>query len=176
MSAPGLPPAANSGVQPIATGRDLGNRDAVDDVCQDVWAAVARGLPAFRGDAPLRAWILAIARHKTFDAWQRSGGWSTLDSQLADGGPLANVFGVHPPTTPSRALSRRRRMAALHAAFERLRPDDRELLELRFMLDLKPAEIVHVLGTPLPANTIAQRIVRATQRLRHQLVGTGVTA
>ena len=152
------------------------DRTAVDDVCQDIWAAVARGLPAFRGDAPLRAWILGIARHKTLDAWQRNGACSTLDSQLGDGGPLAALFGIHPPTTPSRALARRRRAAALHAAFEKLRPEDRELLELRFMLDLKPAEIAHVLETPVSANAIAQRIVRATQRLRHELIELGLTA
>ena len=130
----------------------------------------------FRGDAPLRAWILGIARHKTLDAWQRNGACSTLDSQLGDGGPLAALLGIHPPTTPSRALARRRRAAALHAAFEKLRPEDRELLELRFMLDLKPAEIAHVLETPVSANAIAQRIVRATQRLRHELIELGLTA
>lgn len=153
----------------------VGDRAVVDDVCQDIWAAVARGLPAFRGDAPLRAWILAIARHKTLDAWQRRGACSTLDSQLGDGGPLACLLGIHPPTTPSRALSRRRRAAALRAAFEKLRPEDRELLELRFMLDLKPAEIAHVLAPHVAANTIAQRIVRATQRLRQELIDSGVT-
>src|SRR5689334_11680410 len=98
----------------------IGDRDTVDDVCQDIWAAVARGLPTFRGDAPLRAWILGIARHKTFDAWRRAVPCSTLDSQLGDGGPLADLLGIRPPTTPSRALSRHRRAAVLRAAFARL--------------------------------------------------------
>jgi RNA polymerase sigma-70 factor, ECF subfamily len=152
----------------------VGNH-AVDDVCQDIWAAALSGLPAFRGDAPLRAWIFAIARHKTLDAWQRSGACSTLDSQLGDGGPLAGLLGIHPPTTPSRALSRRRRAIAVRAALKRLRPEDRELLDLRFMYDLKPAEIAHILELRIPANTIAQRIVRAMQRLRHELIDGGLT-
>jgi RNA polymerase sigma-70 factor (ECF subfamily) len=38
--------------------------DLVDDVVQDVFLAALRGLSTFLGNAPLRSWLLGIARHK----------------------------------------------------------------------------------------------------------------
>jgi RNA polymerase sigma-70 factor, ECF subfamily len=38
--------------------------DLVDDVVQDVFLAALRSLPTFLGNAPLRSWLLGIARHK----------------------------------------------------------------------------------------------------------------
>lgn len=49
-----------------------------------------------------------------------------------------------------------------------MEPDQRELLELRFVFDLKPAEIADLLGAP-GSNAISQRIVRAANRLRQLL-------
>ena len=38
--------------------------DLVDDVVQDVFLAALGGLSSFLGNAPLRSWLLGIARHK----------------------------------------------------------------------------------------------------------------
>src|ERR671914_1689173 len=38
--------------------------DLVDDVVQDVFLAALGSLSTFRGNAPLRSWLLGIARHK----------------------------------------------------------------------------------------------------------------
>jgi RNA polymerase sigma-70 factor, ECF subfamily len=38
--------------------------DLVDDIVQDVFLAALRGLAGFAGNAPLRSWLLGIARHK----------------------------------------------------------------------------------------------------------------
>ncbi len=38
--------------------------DLVDDVVQDVFLAALAGLSKFLGNAPLRSWLLGIARHK----------------------------------------------------------------------------------------------------------------
>lgn len=49
--------------------------DKVDDLTQEIFLAAWRGLPDYRGDSPLRAWLLGIARHKVEDyyrAWFRA--------------------------------------------------------------------------------------------------------
>jgi RNA polymerase sigma-70 factor (ECF subfamily) len=153
----------------------IGRRADAADVCQDVWAAVGRALSGGSGEAPTRAWIFGVARHKTIDVWRHDGGLETLDTQLREGGPLASLMGVRAPTTPSRVLSRKRRGATLRAALAELRPEDRELLELRFVHDLKPAEIAGVLDGEIDPNTIAQRVVRATRRLRAALLEAGLS-
>ena len=38
--------------------------DLVDDVVQDVFLAALGSLSSFLGNAPLRSWLLGIARHK----------------------------------------------------------------------------------------------------------------
>ncbi len=149
--------------------RDRVGAHAAADVCQEVWAAVATGLSGFRFDAEPRVWLLGIARHKSLDAWRRAGAAAeSLHSDLARGGPLASLLGVHTAPTPTRELSRKERAASLRAALDALAEDERELLELRFGLGLKPAEISAVLGGVAP-NTISQRILRTVRRLRAAL-------
>ena len=141
---------------------------SVADVCQEVWAAVAAALAAERDVADARLWILGIARHKSLDGW-RQRETTSLHSDLAAGGVLAPLFGVRSVTTPSRELSRVQRTAALRRALDRLDAEERELVHLRFVLGLKPGEIVALLGAEVAANTISQRIVRAVRRLRRAL-------
>ena len=45
--------------------------ERVDDVVQDVFVAALGSLAAFRGSAPLRTWLLGIARHKVEDYYRR---------------------------------------------------------------------------------------------------------
>jgi RNA polymerase sigma-70 factor (ECF subfamily) len=146
----------------------LGAGGDPEDVCQEVWAAVSTGLGRFRFESAARVWILSIARNKTLDAWRRHQAFDTIDSQLARGGPLASLLGIRTAPTPTRELERRRRAEALHAALAQLDAGSRELLELRFVLGLKPAEIATLLGG-LDPNTVSQRIVRAARRLRQAL-------
>jgi RNA polymerase sigma-70 factor (ECF subfamily) len=62
--------------------------DAVDDVVQDVFLAALGGLSGFLGDAPLRSWLLGIARHKV-EAYYRQ--------RLREPEPLADGDDVSEP-------------------------------------------------------------------------------
>lgn len=141
-----------------------------DDVCQDTWEAARAALPAYRFAALPRVWLLSIARRKAIDAHRGAERPVTLDSRT-EHTPLAELVGLRRPETPSRELHLRQRSRVLAEALARLRPDERELLELRYVVGLKPAEIVRVLAADAPANTISQRIVRIVARLRSELAG-----
>jgi RNA polymerase sigma-70 factor (ECF subfamily) len=45
--------------------------ESVDDVVQEVFLAAWRGLKTYTGEAPLRTWLLGIARHKVEDYYRR---------------------------------------------------------------------------------------------------------
>lgn len=45
--------------------------DAVDDLVQEVFLTAWRSLDRYEGQAPLRAWMLGIARHKVQDHYRR---------------------------------------------------------------------------------------------------------
>lgn len=45
----------------------LGDRDAADDLTQETFLRAIRSLPSYRGDAPFRVWLFAIARRVVAD-------------------------------------------------------------------------------------------------------------
>ena len=49
----------------------LVDRQSADDLTQDVYARAITALPRFRGDSPVRLWLLGIARHVCVDEVRR---------------------------------------------------------------------------------------------------------
>jgi RNA polymerase sigma-70 factor, ECF subfamily len=137
------------------------------DVCQEVWVAVQKALPAFRFESALRTWVLHIARHKIIDGWRDRTLEETLGSELADGVGLP-LRSSSRRSTPSRLLHEKQRAQVLKRALAELDGAERELLEMRYVLGLKPGEISHVLGD-VASNTVSQRIVRIVRRLHSRL-------
>jgi RNA polymerase sigma-70 factor (ECF subfamily) len=140
---------------------------SVDDVCQEVWLAAREAWPRYRGECTPRVWLRVLARNKVIDVWRRRPDAVTLSSSLADAPEVAKTFGVKAATTPSRKLARAEASRDLARALATLDADDREMLALRFLDGLKPAEIALVVG--VRANTVSQRIVRTVRRLREVL-------
>jgi RNA polymerase sigma factor (sigma-70 family) len=146
-----------------------------DDICQETWAAAMKALPRFRFDASPRVWLFGIAKRKVFDAGRRRrrAPLTPMDerTEFLAGFPL----GIR-PETPTRRLARQERASVLERALAAWRPADRELLELRYVCDLKPREIVAVLGLGESPNTVSQRLLRLTKRLREQIAKDDVVA
>ena len=63
------------------------NTALVEDMVQDVFIDALRGLPRYRGEAPLRHWLLAIARHKVQDYYRGR----VLEVPLEDDGQLPSA-------------------------------------------------------------------------------------
>jgi RNA polymerase sigma-70 factor (ECF subfamily) len=66
--------------------RLLPREDIVEDVVQEVFLDAWRSLAAFRGDSPLRVWLLGIARHKVQDYFRarlREADFSEGDTEAA---------------------------------------------------------------------------------------------
>lgn len=147
-------------------------RDDADDVLQDIWVAVGRTLAGFRFEASPRGWLLTIARRKLIDAWREHQPVVGLDDQLADDDAVVALQGV--ASSPRSAALRDERRGAVQRALATLAPDERELLELRYVGELTPAEIGEALEQR--ANTVSQRLVRALRRLRAALIADEVFA
>jgi RNA polymerase sigma-70 factor (ECF subfamily) len=139
----------------------------VEDICQEVWRSVHRGLPRFRFEAPLRAWLFGIAARRLIDVARQGPVDDRVDTARATA--IADSL-----TGPLSRLLREERAAAVRAAIARCDPEDAELLHLRFTLDLKPAEISYLRAAetgqpPEPANTVAKRIARLLVKLGREL-------
>lgn len=119
-----------------------------DDVTQDVYLRAWRALPAFRGDASARTWLLAIARRACADSVRRSVRRRRLERRVrAEAGTTATEV-------PDGAG-----VGALDGLVEHLAPPRREAFVLTQLLGCSYEEAAEVCGVPV--GTIRSRVARA---------------
>ena len=136
--------------------RALGNPELADEVAQE---CIVRAFHALRSSRPdrLGPFVAGIARHVILDMIRARPREVPLDA-LA---PAAEPQAVADPLVLLCDASER---ARVHAALDRLAPEDRDLLRLVYFEELTPTEIAKRLG--VPAERIRQRKRRALGRLR----------
>jgi len=165
----------------------VGDRARAEDVAQEAWLGVVRGLGRFEGRSSLKTWLFRILVNcaKTRAVREaRSVPFSDLgDVDLADGGPSVEPERFHGAghriaghwSDPPRAwddLPEERLLAAetrgvLGRAIEALPPGQRAVVTLRDVEGLSAAEVCNMLGL----SETNQRVLlhRARSRLRQAL-------
>jgi RNA polymerase sigma-70 factor (ECF subfamily) len=134
----------------------------LDDMAQETFVRVWRGLKAFRGDSSFRTWLYGIAMnvirtHRVRRSTLRSRFWSA--SSADEGDPLERLPS-HESGVEQAVIMRDGIDRALRSLPEELR----EALVLRDIQGLEYREIADALGIPI--GTVESRIFRARQRLR----------
>jgi len=138
----------------VIADRVLGDRQLLDDALQEVAIKALRGLPSYRGDAPLGAWLCRIATTTCLDYLRRS---RPEDLTAPDAMPEP----VSGRPDPADRLDARERLAAALAAL----PADQRVAVLlidQFGYDYRTA--AEALGVPV--GTAASRVAAARARLR----------
>jgi RNA polymerase sigma-70 factor (ECF subfamily) len=134
-----------------------------DDVVQEAFVAAYRALPRFRASEAFRPWLLRIVVNQTHNALRGRRRARALVDRAATW--YDDVLGDEPA---SNALTVERRDVLVRALGD-LRASDREILALRYLLDLSEAEAATALK--LPKGTVKSRTARALDRLRVVLAG-----
>ena len=128
--------------------------EAAEDVQQEVWLAVYRGLAGLADPSAFRTWLFRTTRHRAIDHLRRLRRERELF--VADGEePLAAATEEAGPPPE---------LADFGPALAALAPIHREVLQLRFLDQLSYAEIALVTGCPL--GTVRSRLHVARERLR----------
>jgi RNA polymerase sigma-70 factor (ECF subfamily) len=140
----------------------LVDEPGADDLAQDVFLRAVRSLPAFRGEASARTWLLAIARNTCMDELRTRTRRRRRDASLR-----AAVAVPVPVAEASQEIG-------VHDALARLRPERREAFVLTQMLGLSYRDAAAVCGCP--PGTIRSRVSRARADLLHALDQAGRTA
>jgi RNA polymerase sigma-70 factor (ECF subfamily) len=132
------------------------NGAQAEDLAQETLLRAWRHFDALRGRDvnAQRAWLLRALRHRAVEAWRR---WR----QQPDTGDGADRERAAADGTPS-AL----RLDVL-AALGELDPDDREIVVLRYFLDLSSREIGEAIGRP--EGTVRRRLSECRGRLAERL-------
>lgn len=135
-----------------------------EDLCQETFLRVLRGLPHFRAESGLRTWIYRVAHNAATDHLRGRGPDDSLDSRAEEGfEPSA------PGPTPTASVEEGELRKAVEEAMETLPAVQREVLHLLYWEDLSVAEIARATG--MPDGTVKTHLFRGRQALRGKVVG-----
>ncbi|WP_043320144.1 RNA polymerase sigma factor [Microbulbifer sp. HZ11] len=136
------------------------NQAEREDLVQEIWLAIWRALPGFRGDSSLRTFAYRIAHNRSVTQLARRR--DSEDSEV-----LETVADERPG--PEAQLERSRDAERLMRAVSLLPLGMRQVLTLRFE-GLSYSEISEVLG--ISESNVAVRLNRARDRLNTKLSNT----
>lgn len=136
-----------------------GDPDDAEDAAQSAFIKAFRALAGFDASRPFRPWLLTIAgnearnwrtaaarHHRLLESWQ------------------AVLLPSHQQPSPEQDAIASETMDAVLAALNGLKQEDREIVTLRYLLDLSEREVAAALDCP--AGTVKSRLHRAMTRLR----------
>jgi RNA polymerase sigma-70 factor (ECF subfamily) len=141
-----------------------GDEAEAADAVQEGFIRAYRALGRFRDGAPFRPWLLRIVFNEARQRRRSRGRFAALLSRVgaipaaAEPDPIFTVL----------ATETRDEVALAVAA---LSEPDRQLIHMRYFLDLDESAMATVLG--VPRGTVKSRLWRARAHLRTQLVETG---
>lgn len=142
--------------------RILGRSHDAEDVTQEAFVTAFRLIHTYRGDGPLRAWLLRIATRQAL-------------RRLAQRRPTLDVDAVPEPwladrsADPPRVAEAGEHREAVRRAVAELPEPYREVVVLRFFAELSLAEVADATGRPI--NTVKTHLRRGLERLRPMVAG-----
>jgi RNA polymerase sigma-70 factor (ECF subfamily) len=139
----------------------VSDRSRVEDLAQEVFLKVHRGLPSFRGDAKLSTWIYRIVRNVCSESSTRLHVMVSIDERTEDGRLR------YEPSAADRAFSDLERRDLLEKAITRLPVDQRFLISAHYFGGQQYHELADILEMPM--GTVKTLLHRAKQRLREMI-------
>ena len=138
--------------------RMLKQTEEAEEVSQDTFIKVFKGIDKFKSDSKLSTWIYRITYNSCLDrlkSKRREFMTVEIDEHNANKiGDVGNAFEV---------LAQKEREEAIRECLAKLPPDDAALLTLFYFEEKKLQEIEKI--TDLSVNTIKVRLFRARKRL-----------
>jgi RNA polymerase sigma-70 factor (ECF subfamily) len=142
------------------------SREIAEEVVQDTWIGVLQGLERFEGRSSLKTWIFRILMNRAMSRGEREqrsvpfsalwdaddeGGEPTVDpSRFAGASPGRPGAWAAPPQPwdeiPEDRMLSRETLAAIGAAIDALRPNQREVVTLRDVEGWTSAEVCAALA------------------------------
>jgi RNA polymerase sigma-70 factor (ECF subfamily) len=153
--------------------RMVGDYDSALDLTQEVFIKVYNSLGRYRSEFKFSTWIYKIAHNAAIDHLRR---YSVREQALSTGldGDRREIALESRRLTPEQESEKKERRSEIEAVVHLLPSAYRELIVLRHSHDLSYDEIAEVTGLPL--GTVKNRLFRAREAMRDQLVERGITS
>jgi len=148
----------------------LTGQHEAEDITQEVFAKVSRGLKSFKGESKLATWLYRIATNTAIDrmrsvSFQRLPDHSSLENGM--GIEDRNVWSDHTKTSNDQTLIRKEMSACVREFIDRLPSDYKTVIILSELEGFKNREIAEVLQVSL--DTVKIRLHRARAKLKKEL-------
>mgnify|MGYP001175535313 FL=1 len=141
------------------TYRMLGDASEAEDAAQETFIRAYHHLASFDSFRSFKTWLLSIASHYCIDLIRkRRLSWLALDDLLP-----GQLLAVHDSPDVEDQLIKHESIESVHHLLERLKPDERAIIILRYWNDLSYEEIAETLNTNV--GVIKSRLFRARQGL-----------
>lgn len=149
--------------------RVLGRKEEVEDIAQNVFLAVYRGLASFKGGAKFSTWLYRVTYNHACSALRRRQSHKETQLPVRDDaeGSEAEIVDQESPDPEAEVLR-----GQVWRAVERLPAQARAVIELYHGQGINYPEIADILGLPL--GTVKTHLHRARQKLREMLTGSEV--
>jgi len=148
--------------------RLTGNREASEDLVQDVFFRMLKYRHSYQDGSPFTAWMYQVARNAHLDGVAKRKGETPLDAERAEG--RIELASAEPD--PSEILRRRQDLSLLRRALAALPVDKREVLVLSRFQNLKYEQIADILACDVGAVKVrVYRAVKALSQIFFELAG-----
>ena len=129
-----------------------GHSDAAQDVAQEAWIAIARGIRRLQDPARFRSWAYIIVVHKSRDWIRREQAGRRALHRVAD------------RSEPSSLGGQSENIARMMEALAELPADQRTILSWFYLEEMSVREIAEALS--IPEGTVKSRLYHARNALR----------
>lgn len=138
--------------------RQVGSQRQSDDLQQEIWLAITRGLARLDDPARFAPWAYRIARNKCIDAIRRSERHRKLFSDVSE--QNADPVAAHEdaPSDPA---------GQVRALLEQLPDDQRQLLTMHYLDEFSVRDMALVLG--IPEGTVKSRLFHARRFIKQHV-------
>jgi RNA polymerase sigma-70 factor (ECF subfamily) len=148
----------------------LTGQHEAEDIAQEVFEKVSRGLKSFKGESKLSTWLYRIATNTAIDrmrspSFQRSSEYASLEDST--GVEDRNVWSGHTKTSTDQTLIRKEMSECVREFIDKLPSDYKTVMLLSELEGFKNKEIADILQISL--DTVKIRLHRARAGLKKEL-------
>jgi len=138
--------------------RMCGQRSDALDLMQEIFLTAFRSLPSYRGEGQFKSWIMRIAVNKCTDFFRG------CQRNPLFNGSAEPLEGQVDAATPEQSLHIHRIRQHILSSMQKLPPEQRQVVELKFFQQLTFEDISHLTG--VSTNTLKTRLYAALAKLR----------
>ena len=147
--------------------RYAGNSHEAEDITQEIFVRVWRNLKKFDQNKSFKTWIFSIAKNASLDFLKKKKAIPFSEFDTEEGGNRITETLADPSPLPLELLEKAGMAKMLNVAMEKLSPQYRMVLFLRYNDHFNFREIAESLDEPL--NTVKSRHRRALIKLKKLL-------